>query len=735
MAKGKPRKVVSLKPGVIDPPAKPVKKLNSQFLSLLIPLSIVAVTLAVFWPVSEHEFIGYDDGEYVAENPNVRTGPTFKSLIWALATDHAANWHPLTWLSHMADVSLFGLDPGWHHFMNLLFHCANTFLLFTVLRKMTGMLWQSGFAAALFALHPLHVESVAWVAERKDVLSTFFWMLTLLAYIRYAEAPGKKAYALVFACLALGLLAKPMLVTLPFVLLLLDYWPFRRWKPGACAEGGGSPVSTPNSSSLRSLVMEKLPLFTLSAISSFITYLVQQRGGAVGTLESFPLHVRLVNALVSYLEYLGKMFWPSNLSFFYPYPKELPLVEATAALVALIVISFLALRWRRRHPYLPVGWFWYVGTLVPVIGLVQVGTQAMADRYTYVPLMGTFLLAAWAIPDFLSKWRHRKLILAVGAGLILAVLIPLTRNQVLVWRTSLSLYSHAIQATPENHLAHNNLANALIGQGKLQKAIFHSIEALRLKPNSEKARFNLGTALARRGKLAEAIAEFREAIRIKPDYAEAYNSLGVALGLQGEMEEAMASYYRALAIKPHLAEGRLNLGNLLADRGKLAEAIQHLREALRLRPESAEAHNNLGTALDKQGNLKEATAHFQEALRIKPNYDDAQNNLGVALGRQARHAEAIVHFQQALRINPRYLKARYNLGVALEAQGRLNEAIQCYREAVRSHPDFAPARFSLAQAYLKLGHRDSAWEEHRILQTLNPDLAKRFKERVRSPGD
>ena len=585
-----------------SPPPVKVLALPGHLLKLFIILFLIGATLAVFWPLKNHEFINLDDDEYVTENPHVQAGLTLKGLSWAFTTTQASNWHPLTWLSHMLDCQLYGLKPAGHHLTSLLFHIANTLLLFLVLRRMTGAIWGSSFVAALFALHPLHVESVAWVAERKDVLSTFFWMLTMWTYIRYAERPRLNRYLLVLLSFALGLMSKPMLVTLPLVLLLLDYWPLRRFK-------SIHPFR---------LVLEKAPFFALSAVSSFLTFFAQRSGGTVGSLEAFPLETRMANALVSYVSYIGKMIWPHHLAVLYPYPDILPIWQVAEAGLLLVGLSALVILAARRRPYLVVGWLWYFGTLVPVIGLVQVGLQAMADRYTYVPLIGLFIMMAMGVPDNLAGWRHRRIVLAISAGLLLSIFMIVTRLQVYHWENAITLFEHTLAVTSNNSVIHNNL----------------------------------GVVLAQQGKTQEAIAHYTEALRIKPDYTDAHNNLGVALARQGKTQEAIAHYTEALRIKPNYAEVHYNLGNALARQGKIQEAITHYTEALKIKPDYVGAHYNLGNALVRQGKTQEAIAHFAEALRIKPDFADAHFALGLAYLMIGNRDSALEEYKILKTINP-----------------------------------------------------------------------------------
>ncbi len=649
--------------------------------TLIISLFLISATLAVFWQVHDHEFTNYDDHIYVTENIHVVKGLTAHGVIWAFTTTHAANWHPLTWLSHMLDCQLYGLKPGGHHLTSVILHLANVLLLFFLLRKMTGALWRSGFAAALFALHPLHVESVAWVAERKDVLSAFFWMLTLWGYTLYVQQPRLRTYLLTILTCALGLMAKPMLVTLPFVMILLDYWPFGRLQIGRWAGETSAPLpptlrnGEAGSFSLH-LFWEKIPFLALAAASSIVTYLAQQTGGAFQFGARLTLKTRLANALVSYVHYLGKMFWPQNLAAFYPHPGDtLPIWLVVSACLLLLCLTSLTILTARKYPYLVVGWLWYFGTLVPVIGLVQVGDQALADRYTYVPLIGLFVSIAWGANDLLAKYHYRTRILAIASSAVISSLLVCTWSQVSVWKNAITLFNHSVRVTASNWLAHNNLGVALVNNGKLDEATSHFLEAVRIKPSYAEAYNNLGNVFAEQGKLDEAVAHFSQVLRALPDSSEAHNNLAVVLVRQGRYEEA----------------------------------THHYSEAARLKPDSAEVHNNLGVALANLGRVEEATSHYVKAVQLKPSYAEAYNNLGNALADQAKLPEAILYYSKALEIDPRYAKAHNNMGVARARQGRLDEAIAHFEEALRLKPDFGQARMNLNTALREAGRGTIEW--------------------------
>ena len=604
---------------------------------------LALTTIAVYWQVGSYEFVNFDDDKYVIENHHLHKGLTRESFIWAFTATDTANWHPLTWLSHLVDFQLYGFNPTGHHLTNVFFHLVNTLLLFLVLKRMTGTLWRSGFVAALFALHPLHVESVAWVAERKDVLSTFFWILTLWAYLGYVQRPGVRRYLLILLAFALGLMAKPMLVTLPCVLLLLDFWPLERIQLGQASIGRtalGPPAvmaNTPRRQAFR-LLWEKTPFFALAAVSSFVTFVVQKSGGAVGALEVYPIKIRVANALVSYVRYMVKMIWPRNLAVFYPHPgQSLPMWQAAAAGLLLLLISIAVIRAGRRRPYFPVGWFWYLGTLVPVIGLVQVGEQAMADRYSYVPLIGLFIMAAWGVPELLAKYRYQRIVLTTLATTLLVTLTLVTNLQVRHWQNSLTLFQQAVKVTANNYVAHDSLGNALAQQGMIEQAITHYREALRIKPNLANTHNNLGVALLQQGEINRAMAHYYQALRLKPDSADTHNNLGVALFNLGQPDKAIGHYLTAIKLDPNFSKAHNNLGNALAQKGMLDEAISQYYRALEARTNYPEAHNNLGVALAQQGKIDEAIVQFQKALRLQPDYTQARTNLGHAL-EMAKHS-------------------------------------------------------------------------------------------------
>jgi tetratricopeptide (TPR) repeat protein len=740
---------------------------------LLACVLLGALTLAAYLPSLRNGFVSYDDPDYVTENPRVLRGLSWDNVAWAFEGGHAGNWHPLTWLSHMLDVEWFGRNPAGHHATSLGIHAATALLLLLVLARLTGAFWRSGFVAALFALHPLHVESVAWVAERKDVLSGLFFVLTLWAYGEYARK-GRAAseleggtgrgrgvrwgwYILALAFFALGLMSKPMLVTLPCVLLLLDFWPLKR----VSLERRPFPLP---------VLFDKAAFFAFSLGSSLLTFSAQKQGGAVASLEALPLEFRISNALISYVRYLGKTFWPADLAVIYPLPtpKEWPGVWVLGAAVLLGGITALALWQIRKRPYLAVGWFWYLGTLVPVIGLVQVGQQAMADRYTYLPLIGIFIMISWAAAELAGRWLETQPAstaksaeaassprtgagaagLGVLAALVLAALAVVSWKQVHYWEDSTTLFARAVASTSRNAIAHNNLGSSLLDAGKVAEAEAQFERALAVRPNYPEALVNLGLCRARQGRTPEAVELMRRAMEIRPTPSGHYNLANFA-SEAGQFDEAEKHYLAALELKPEFVEARYNLGILRAKQGRTDEAIRDYEAALALRPEYAEARLSLGALLAGQKKFDEAIAQFEVVVRARPDNADARFNLAAALEARGDWAAAAAEYDAASRLKPDDLEARFKLGVArlnqrepaaaaavfadllsglesraansnalaqvhhylavsLHAQGRLEDALPHYRQAVGLSPN--------SPIYLN----DLAW-----LLATHPDAAVR----------
>ena len=645
---------------------------------------IVSVLLAVivgiaFGRALGNDFVGYDDQSYVVLNPRVTNGLTLDGIQWAFTHAHATNWHPLTTISHMLDCQLYGLEPWGHHLTNILFHAAAAILLFFALRDLTGNLWPSALAAAIFAVHPLRVESVAWVSERKDVLSGVFFMLILGVYARYARGNSARSlwYITVLILLALGLMCKPTLVTVPFVLLLLDYWPLGRSQSSPSI---GRGITTEKWSWL---VFEKLPLFVLSAASCVATLLAQKQ--ALDASLKPSLGERVGNALVSYVVYLGQMIWPAQLAVLYPYPEgNLKVSHVILALLLLLMISAAVFLWRRRYPFLLTGWLWYLGMLVPMIGIIQVGSQVRADRYTYLPQIGLYLLVAWSAMALFDHWPRSRVVLAGAASLVITALITRSYFQTSYWQDTETLWKHAAATTSNNYIASNNLAQFLFQSGRFDEAIAECQRALKIKPDFAAAHNNLGAALvknqrgdngARRqnGAVDEAIAHYRRALQINPDFAQAHGNLGTALLLKGQMDEAIAHYQKALEIAPNYAEARYSLGNAFLAEGRYSESIANYEAALRIRPDYFEAHYNLGRVLATIGKTDEALKEFNEALRAGGDSAKVHCALGSLLGRMGHREEAVAHLAEALRLKPDYENAKQQLrelGAPLQEQPR-----------------------------------------------------------------
>ena len=741
----------------------------SQGGTWLVCLLLVAATLAVYWPVRHFEFLNYDDTDGVVRSAAIRGGLTLSGVAWAFQNRHLGNWQPLTSLSHMLDCQLFGLRPGPPHLVNLSLHLANTVLLFLLWQRLTGARWRSAFVAALFALHPLHVESVAWVSERKDVLSTLFFLLTLWGYARYVEqskvqSPKSKVpecehawpyYALTLVFFAFGLMSKPMLVTVPFVLLLLDYWPLRRFNYPPIHQSTNPPSHAPT----LSLVLEKLPFLALTITMSLITLIAQERSGAVAELSVLPLHTRIANAFVSYARYIQKMLWPEGLIAYYPRVLNWPAWQIAGAAILLVAVSVFVVQLASRRPYLAFGWLWFLGTLLPVIGLVQVGTQAMADRYTYIPLIGLFVLVTWGVADIWMEQRLPVIVLSLAAGAALASCLAATRTQVQCWRNSVTLFSHALAVLPGVPLAQNNLGSALYDQGRFEEAIPHLQEALRLKPQyvdahnnlgltfwrlgrdqpsieqftavldlgpDAKAYYNLGVVLFNQGKLDRAKECFVAAVQLQPDSAEARNNLGNVLAGQGKMGEAGEQFAAAVRAAPDLVEAQCNLGRYFADKGAPDKAAECYLAALRVKPDYADAHNGLAKVLEQVGRLPEAAEHYAAATQLEPSLAEAHNNLSNIAAKQNNPQVALTHGLAAVRLKPDWAEAHYNLANAMFLLSKLDDAVAQYSEALRLKTNYFEAHQNLGFTLEKLGRDKEATVQYSELVRLQPGFAAAF---------
>jgi len=672
---------------------------RSRWMTAGVCLFLVLLVMAVFGQTFHHEFVNYDDDAFVTNNRHVLRGLTWENAGWSLTAGIGKDsvdidwWRPVSMMSHMLDVRLFGLNAGAHHAVSVGIHALVAVALFLVFRSMTGMMWRSAFVAAVFAIHPLHVESVAWVAERKDILSGLFFVLTLGAYTRYARRPfGFGNYLLVLLMFALGLMSKPMVVTLPCVLLLLDYWPLGRV--------GSVPV--------KRLLAEKAPLLAMSVAVSVLT--TMGPGGINNALmASLPWHLRLGNGLTTYGMYLWQTVWPTGLACLYPHPGKNLSLGSMALAGAVITAITAGVVCQRKRRYLTVGWLWYLGMLVPVIGIIQSGGQAHADRYMYLPQIGLYLAVTWLAADWAEKFRHRRAWLWGVAAMVLCLLLVTAYQQTSYWRNSETLWTHALECTQNNADARYNFGHVLQQQGRTDEAIVQYREALRLNPAYTDVFCNLGLALYQLGQTGEAIARFREALQLNPASTDAHCNLGLALFQQGQTEDAIAQYREALRVCPDHADAHNNLGNaLLFGQGRSEEAMAHFREALRINPAHADAHLNLGNGLLQKGRTEEAAVQFREALRINPAHADAHNSLGSALTRQGRVDEGIAQFREALRINPAYAAAHNNFGDALFQKGRMEEAIAEYRATLEISPTNVGAHYKLGKALLQQGRIEEA---------------------------
>ncbi len=695
---------------------------------------LVIVVFAVFAQVLRHDFLNYDDDVYVTSNQRVTSGLSVDGILWAFTTSSASNWHPLTWLSHQLDCSIYGPRPGGHHATSLILHLANVLLLFWLLTRITGNSGASGFVAALFGIHPQHIQSVAWLAERKDVLSAFFWMLTMLSYCFYTSVwkqNGKAArpksskwkpqgvkpsyaYALTIIIYCLGLMSKPMLVSLPFVLLLIDYWPLGRF-----GENGPGTVR---------LLFEKFPFLALAVASGVITFVVQRKGGTVSPLEEIQLSVRAANAVVTVLIYLTKTIWPSNLAVFYPHPQTtIPLWQVVASAAFVAGVSIAAIRFAKQLPYLLVGWFWYLVTLTPVIGIMQVGSQARADRYTYIPLIGIFIIIAWGVPDlvrrFIRKPQLTQQVLMVAAVVVVLAFTTAAYVQTGYWRNSISLLTHALKVTDRNVIAHNNLGVALGETREYNLADKHFREAARWAPKYDLPHFNMGIFAVRRNDMKRALVEYQTAIKINPNYAKSHTNLGgVLLGFK-RVDEAEAQFKEAIRLDPDDVLAHSNLAAIYSARGRIDKAIPLYKQAVQIEPENAYNQFKLAVLFAQEGKYDEAVSHYKAALRAHPEYVEARNNLALALFAKGQSEEAVRQLREALRISPGWLEASNNLAWTLatsknSTESDTLEAVKLAEDVCKRDKQKRPGMLdTLAVAYAAAGRYSDA------IQTAQKSIA------------
>jgi protein O-mannosyl-transferase len=656
---------------------------HARVITVSVCLFLFAIVWGVFGQTLRHEFVNYDDDRYVYKNPRTANGFTLANVRWVFSHSQVANWHPLTMISHMLDCQLYDLQPWGHHLTNVLLHATAAVLLFLALRSLTSSIQPSilnllacAFAATLFAIHPLRVESVAWVSERKDVLSGVFFMLTLLAYARYARGERSHigSYLAVIVPFALGLMCKPTLVTTPFVLLLLDYWPLERWpavttattsktrraKRGARDQYPSTSQPLNSSTSFSRLVLEKIPLFALSAVSCAITIFAQTESFAM--LEGVTFHQRFTNAIVAYVQYLGQTIYPAHLAVLYPYPTDrLETVTVLLSLLFLLMASISCFYWRKRFPFLLVGWLWFLGMLVPMIGLVQVGSQARADRYTYLPAIGLYVLAAWGALALSVSLPYGRRTLAAASVLVIAALATRSYSETSYWRDSETLWSHTIANTSNNAIAENNLATLLLHKGKVDQAIAETMKALATAPGLAEAEGTLGNGYLEKGDTNNAIAHYQRAIELRPEYAEVQSNLGNVLLDKGDIDQAIVHYHKALSAQPDYAGVHCNLGNALLQKGDESGAIMQYEQALEIDPNLPDAYNNLGNAFLKKSDLDAAIVQWQKAVALKPDFPEAQYNLGIAFAAKGNYRDAIMRFTEALRLRPDYAAAKDRL--------------------------------------------------------------------------
>ncbi|HPL66811.1 MAG TPA: tetratricopeptide repeat protein [Smithellaceae bacterium] len=623
---------------------------NKKYDHLILCILLSIAVLSVYWQVQNFEFLNFDDHAYVSGRPEVLSGLTIDNIAWSFSTTEAGFWHPMTWLSLMLDYELYGLNAGGYHWTNLLLHLASTLLLFSFFLKTTGALWKSGLVAVLFALHPLHIESVAWIAERKDVLSGFFGMLTMVTYTYYLGRPCLNRYFSVLFVFLLGLMSKPMLVTLPFVLLLLDFWPLKRLNFDNEHDGRHYSVSK----KIKKIGLEKVPLLALSLIFSLLTYMAERDVGALSETGALPMIDRLINALVAYVVYLYKMIYPFDLAIFYPHPVAWPLWKGLLCSLLLVMITVMVFIHLKKRPYLFVGWFWYIGTLIPVIGLVQVGAHAFADRYTYIPLIGIFVVCVWGIADLAMHWQLRKESIIIVASLYILFIASVTHVQLGYWQTNEKLFRHAIEVTDNNFIAHGSLALALVANKQYDEANDH----------------------------------FKEALRIRPDYAPTYQFWGLSMLRQGKRDEAIQLFYRALEINPDFLEVRYRLIEILPEAKRFSETADQFRAILNKKPEDCPTRSKYAIMLVNNGQSKEAMVEFKKVVQLCPTYAGSRNNLGVILYRQGQLDEAIEHFREAIRLQPKFANAHHFLGRALQQKGMITAGQVHLLKAAEINPDY-----------------------------------------------
>jgi protein O-mannosyl-transferase len=654
---------------------------------------IISIFL-LYFQVIHHSFTSFDDKLYVTGNPDVLKGFTSDSFARAFKFTEKGDltyWHPLSTISHMIDYELFGLQSGGHHFSNLCIHLLNTLLLFLLFSSMTQKIWQSAFMAALFAFHPINVDTIAWIAERKNLLSTFFWLLTMLTYLFYCRKPGFHTYISVILCMITGLLCKPMLVTLPCVLLLMDFWPLERIK---------------RSPSFRiqdniHLILEKIPLFALSIIWTQLSSLSMQRLNVEIPIDQNPIDIRIANAIITYVKYIQKIVWPYNLAIYYPFPQSMPPTwQIIFALIFLSLMTFLMFSFLKNMPWLTIGWLWYFGTLIPVIGLLQNGLwPEMADRWAYIPTIGLFIIIAWGVPALLAGLQKEKFVISMFSAAFLIIIVITTWNQIKYWSSNQKLFSHAIEVTKNNPVSQYNLANEFQNEKNYLKAINHYNEALKMKPDAAKIHNNLGNAYAKIKKYEKAITHYNESLKLESDVSDTHNNIGNAFLHLSQFEKALYHYTKAIQIDPKSETSYFNMGLLLEKQNKHNMAINYFSKSIQLKPDNAEAHLALGNSLVEVGRLIDAEKHYSEAIALDSTIEDAKINLSIIKKFQKEFEIELAAIKDDIKQSPKDHKLYYRLGELYEKNKKQNTAIIQYKKATSLQPYFIPALKKLAILY------------------------------------
>jgi len=677
----------------------------------------------IYFQMHNYNFISLDDPLYVVNNKQVQRGLSLESISWAFSLSkqgEITNWHPLTWISHMLDYQLFGLNAGMHHMSNVFLHAISAMLLFLALRWMTGSLWKSAFVASLFAFHPINVDSVAWIAERKNLLSTVFWMLTMIFYFFYTKKPHISVYLLIIAAFSLGSLAKPMLMTLPFVLLLLDYWPLGRitipqWNEDKAEWYQFYYVAY-------KLVLEKIPLMVLSFVFFYVTMLSLKMSHTIKASDLTPMDLKIKNAIVSYLIYMGKMVWPKDLSIFYPFPDAIPMWEVMGSIIVLLMITVIAQIKYRKYPYFIVGWLWFIGTLVPVLGIIQAGLwPAIGERWAYVPYIGLFIIVAWGVPDLLTRVNRKKDIIVAAAAVVLVIFAVRTWFQIGYWKDDFSLFSHCVTLNPDNYVAHVNLAAAYAKQGESEDAIHHFQEALRIHANDVVALDGLGRLYNKLGQQDKAIHYYSDEVRYNPGDTNANFELGTVYAAQGDLERAIKQFSYVITIDPAYAEAYYNLGVISAKRGDMNKALEYFTSALNLNPNDAVSHCSLGVILMNQGRVYEAVSHFKEALRIAPDSSEARNYLTSASKFSRKVDEDVVLLEQKRLKEPDNTDVLNKLAVLYSYHGDNAKALDMLQKLVRLQPGNPDGYYNIACIYAKERKLDES------IEWLTKSIDKGFK--------